>query len=255
MKTIMKDIWKTAGARGLARVRWIFYKELAAFFGSNTAPLALGLTAFLCGLMSTALTIVPGATYEGVTRVIFHAFYILIMTASIFLSMSSFVNEKKQGTMELLYTLPVSDLELALGKFLMGAAFVISLTLFMTLIYIVGIAEAPWYMTVTGAFGLMLVGFYAYAVGLFASSLTENYLTALLIAAAIVLGVDIGGFLAGLLPSPARDIITHMHGLNQFLPFTRGRIPLRGTVFFAGLTVFFLFLTVRTLESRRWRGG
>lgn len=250
----MKDIAAVFRIPGLTRTRWILYKELTSFFGSNLAPIALGIVAFLCGLVSGLLTLTQGATYEAITSLIFHMFYIIIIAAGIFLSMSSFVNEKKQGTMELLFTLPVSDLELTLGKFLMGAVILTSLSVAMTLVYVVGIAEAPWYMALSGVIGLIFVGLYAFSVGMFTSSLTESYLASILIATAVVLTIDVGGFMSGLLPSPAKEILTHLHGLNQFTPFTRGRIPLRGTVFFLGLAGFFLFLTTRVLESRRWKG-
>jgi len=238
---------------GLARVRWVLAKEISSFFGSNLPPVTLGIVAFLCGIPSVVLALTTGATYEGITRLIFYMFYIIIIAASLFLSMSAFVYEKKHGTMELLYTLPISDVELTIGKFFMGLVFLVPVSIGMTLVYVVGIAEAPWYIALSGIYGLILVGFYAYSIGMFASSITESYLIALLIAVAIVFTIDIGGFLAGMLPSPVKEILTHLHGVNQYAPFTRGRIPLKGSIFFISSTVFFLFLTVKVLESRRWR--
>lgn len=239
---------------GLSKARWVLYKELNSFFGSNLPPLALGIVAFLCGLVSVVIALNPGATYEAVTRVIFYLFYIIIAVASIFLSMSSFVSERRGGTLELLYTLPVTDIELVLGKFLMGVILIVAIATSITLIYVAGIAEAPWYMVVSGLYGLILVGLYAYSVGLFASSLTDSYLVALLISAAILLTIDITGFLAGLMPSPAKEIFTHMHALNQYNPFSRGVIAFKSSVFFISLIALFLFLTTKVLESRRWRG-
>ena len=247
------DKQSTATA-GLGKTRWILYREFSSFFGSNLPPLTLGLVAFLCGLVSVVLALSQGATYEDVTRVIFYFFYIIILAAAIFLSMSSFVSEKRQGTMELLYTLPVSNLEIVLGKFLMGLVLMTVISIAMTLVYVVGIAEAPWYMAFTGVVGLIVVGMYAYSVGMFASSITDNYLLALLIGATIIIVIDIGGFLAGLLPSPSKEILSHLHGLSQYTPFTRGVIPLKGVVFFTGTGAFFLFLCVKALESRHWRG-
>ena len=250
----MKTSETTYGTSSVARVRWILYKEISSFFGSNIAPLAMGLTALMCGMVSVLLTLVPNATYEQITAIIFHLFYIAIIITAVFLSMTAFVPEKKQGTMELLYTLPVSDLELTLGKFLMGAGLLTLISILMTLVYVLGIADAPWYMAVSGAIGLTLVAFYAYSVGVFASSLTESYLLSLLISATLLISLEVTGFLSGLMPSPAREILTHLHGLNHFTPFARGRIPFKGAMFFLSFTGFFLFLTVRTLESRRWRG-
>ncbi len=248
----MADVKTKSALPGKAR--WILYRELASFFGGNLPPLTLGLVAFLCGLVSVILALSQGATYEDVTRVVFYFFYIITIAAAVFLSLTSFVSEKRQGTLELLFTLPVSNLEIVLGKFLLGFLMMSVISIAITLVYVVGIAEAPWYMAVSGIVGLIVVGMYAYSIGMFASSLTDNYLLSLLIATTIVIVIDIGGFLAGLLPSPAKEILTHLHGLSQYTPFTRGIIPLKGVVFFSGLGAFFLFLCVKTLESRHWRG-
>ncbi|MBI3395402.1 MAG: ABC transporter permease subunit [Spirochaetia bacterium] len=245
----------TLSIPGLSKAWWVFLKEWNSFLGSNLAPITVGLVAFLCGLVSVVLGLTPGATYEEVTRILFYFFYIIIIVAGTMLSMSAFVHEKRQGTLELLYTLPVSDLELVLGKFLMGSAFLSLISVAITLVYVKAIGEAPWYIVGSGIFGLILVGMYAYSVGLFASTLADSHLVAMLVAAVILAAIDIGGFLSGLLPSPAKEIFGHMHGLHQFNPFSRGIIPFKGTVFFLSLTVLFQFLSVKVLESRRWRAA
>lgn len=250
----MKESRLFAPLAGLSRSWWVFLKEANSFFGSSLPPLTIGIVAFMCGLVSVALANSQGATYEEITRFLFYIFYIIIMVAAVFLSMSAFVNERKQGTLELLYTLPVSDLELVLGKFFIGILFVTVLSVSMTVVYIVGIAEAPAYIAFSGILGLILVGLYAFSAGIFASSLTDSYLISLFTVTLALVIIDIGGFLAGLLPSPARGILSHMHALNQYTPFTRGILPLKGFVFFGSLIVFFLFLAVKALESRRWRG-
>ena len=137
----------------------------------------------------------------------------------------------------------------------MGVFLMASIALGMSLVYVFWLADAPWYMALAGGLGLLLAGLYAYSVGLFASSFTDSYLLSLLIAALIIGVIDVGGYLAGLLDSPAKEIITHMHGLHQFFAFTRGVIPMRGFIFFGSLTVLFLFASVKVLESRRWRGS
>jgi ABC-2 type transport system permease protein len=243
-----------AELRALKNARWVFLKELSSFLGSNLPIVAMGVVAVLCGAVSVMLALAPGVTYEAVSRGLFHAFYIIVLVAAVILSMSSFVNERRQGTLELIYTLPVSDLELTLGKYFMGILSVTALVLVMTIVYIVGVAETPYYMTLTGFIGLLLAGYYAYSVGVFASSVSDNYLTSLLIGLGLISIVDIGAYMSGLLPDPAKSIFAYMHGLNQFFPFTRGVIPLKGVIFFGSLIFLYLFLTVKVLESRRWRG-
>lgn len=241
-------------ARFLSVSRWIFRKEFRSFLGSNLPAVTIAVISLLCGLVSVLLATRGGMTLEGVTRSLFHAFYIFNIIAGLFLSMGAFVSERRQGTMELLYTLPVSDVEMTLGKFLMGVFLMGVLNLAMVVIYVLGIAESPLYMAFGGLIGLFLVGLYAYSVGIFASSLTDNYLVSLLLGGGILFAIDIGGFFAGLLPEPAKGILTHFHALHQYFPFTRGVLPLEGVVFFGSMIFLFLFLTVKVLESRRWRG-
>lgn len=239
----------------LSNIFIIFQKEFSSFFGANIPPAAIMITSIMAGLVSVLIALNEGLTYEAVTQALFYYFYLFVIGTSLALSMSGFVSERKQGTMELLYTLPVSEVELVLGKYLMGILTITILMSVMTFFYIGIIAEGPFYMILSGLFGLIIVGFYAYSVGLFASSLTESYILSLLISILIVMFIDIAGFLGGLFPSPIREILTHLHGINHFNPFTKGVIPLRSAVFFSSMSVLFLFLTVRVLESRRWRSG
>lgn len=236
-----------------ARVKWIFIKELKSFFGANYPVISLFIVLTLCALVSVILPSTPGTTYEDVSRALFWVYYVLTIAFGVLISIGVFASERRQGTLELLYTLPVTDLELVIAKFLPGAIFLACLSLMITLVYVVGIAEAPWYMAVSGFCGLLLVGMYATSITVFASSLTGSYLLSLVVGVGIALLIDIGGYLGGLLPSPGKEMVTFFHGLNQFGPFARGIIPLKGTVFFLSLTGLFLFLAVKVLESRRWR--
>ena len=237
----------------LKKAKYIFFKEFASFLGSNLPPVSIGIITLWCGVISAVLAGSPGAKTTDVSRALYWVIYMGFILCFSFLSMSAFVSEKRQGTMELLYTLPVSDAELVLGKFLFGAFAVAFMTVCVTLFYFIGIASTPWYLIVPGALGLFLSGLYVYSVGIFASSLTDNYLLSLLYTALIIILIEVGGFMTGLLPSPAKDILKHLHAFYQFLPFTRGVISLKGTVFFSSLCFFFLFLTVKVLGSRRWR--
>lgn len=241
--------------KSLSRIYFVYLKEFSSFWGSNLPPVSIGIVAFLCGLVSVALALSDGATYEDVTRVLFYVFYIITLVASVLLSMSAFVTERKQGTLELLYTLPVTDAEMVIAKFLFNLTIMALLLLGMNIVYIWWIAETPFYMLLTGYTGLLVVSAYAISIGILASSFTESHLVSMLIALAILIIADIGGFLSGLLPGVAGEILSHIHGLNQYTPFTRGIIPLKGFLFFTTTAALFLFFTIRVLESRRWRSN
>lgn len=238
----------------LLRIRWILFKELASFPGSGYPALSLGLVVFLAGLVSVVLGLSQGATYEQVTGVLLHTFYILTLLAGVFLTMNNFVQEKRQGTLDLLYTLPVTDFELVTGKILMNLGVMATLLFLLEIVYVILIAETPLHQAASSYLGYLLVAYYAVAVGIFASTLTESTLVSLVVSSAVLITVDIGGFMAGLFPSPAKEIIAHFHALNQFLPFTRGLLPLKGVVFFLSAGALFHMLAVKSLEFRRFRG-
>lgn len=242
------------GRQSLLRIRWILLKEFASFPGSGSPAISLTVVVFLAGLVSVVLGLSQGATYEQVTALMIRMFYILTLVASVFLTMNTFVAEKRQGTLDLLYTLPVTDFDLVTGKILMNFSVVAGLLLLLDAIYIVGIAETPLYQAFAAFVGLLTVAYYAVALGVFASSVSESPFMALLIAVGVIIAVDIGGFYSGLFPSPAREIFSHFHAFNQFLPFARGVIPLKGTVLFLSGGVLFHFLAVKALEFRRFRG-
>lgn len=236
------------------RIRWILQKEFVSFPGSASPALSLTVVVFLAGLVSVILGLSQGATYEQVTALMIRMFYILTLIASVFLTMNTFVAEKRQGTLDLLYTLPVTDFELVTGKILMNLSVVAGLLFLLDAIYLVGIAETPLYQATAAYIGLLFVAYYAVALGVFASAVSESPFMALLVALAVIVAVDIGGFYSGLFPSPAREIFSHFHAFNQFLPFSRGVLPLKGTVLFLSDGILFHFLAIKALEFRRFRG-
>jgi ABC-2 type transport system permease protein len=238
----------------MKKAYWIFIKEWNSFLGANLPPTVIGIMALMSGLVSVLMALSEGATNDDIVRAIFYYFYILMILSGLLLSMSSFVNEKRQGTMELLYTLPVTDLELVMGKFMMGAAVLSALATALSVVYVLIIAGASYPVFFTGLIGLILVGFYAFAAGTLSSAIFSNNLTSLLFGVLIVMLIDVGGYLAGLLPGSAREIFSYFHGLNHFTPFTRGVLTYKSIVFFISLISVFLFFTVKVLESRRWRG-
>ncbi|MBX7059414.1 MAG: ABC transporter permease [Leptospirales bacterium] len=255
----MRQVLQMAGQLGQLRLlrvsAHVFRKEWASFLGSNLPVVALAVTMVACGLLNAIVQGQSGATYEQVARGLFYVYYVGIMIAALTLSMAAFVNERRQGTLELLYTLPVSDLELTLGKYAMGVISILVLAFLVVAINIFGVAEAPLAIAFTGFVGLLLGGLFYYSVGMFASSISDNQLVSIAAGFGLAILFEVVSFAAGLLPEPARSILTYPHGLNQFFAFTRGVIPLKGVVFFGSMTVLFLFLTVKVLESRRWRAG
>ena len=159
------------------------------------------------------------------------------------------------GTLELLLTAPVKDYEVVLGKYL--ASFVmLGAILGLTLSYVVLLfwfGDPDMGPLVSGYLGILLYASTSLAVGLLASSLTGNQIVAAVVGFGILVLLTFvdqaSGFLAGSIGLVLREISLTAH----FDDFARGVVDTNDVVYFAVATALFLFLTVRSLESRRWR--
>ena len=114
----------------MQNIKWIYFKELKVFFQTFMAPLILGGTAFLNALFVLISNFNERATHEDATIITFISFMSTIIVAMMILSMGSIVEEKTKGTMELLYTSPITDLEIVMGKFLFGITICLIITIF-----------------------------------------------------------------------------------------------------------------------------
>ncbi|MBI3794877.1 MAG: ABC transporter permease subunit [Nitrospinae bacterium] len=169
-------------------------------------------------------------------------------------TMKSFSEERKSGTIEILFTYPLRDTEIVLGKFL--AAFTVFFMIAgMTLFYQVEIAyfrAIPIKEILTGYFGLALMAGFFISVGIFVSSLTENQV----VAGAWTFGLNIVfwmvGWIAGDSQSVPSQISKYLSVFEHFENFANGMVDTRDVVYFVSFTALFLFLTLRVLESRRY---
>ena len=176
------------------------------------------------------------------------------------LTMRLVSEELRSGTIETLMTAPVTDTEVILGKFL-GAMGMYVAMLATTLMYFVLVAvygKPDWGVAATGYLGMILLGAAYVAVGVFASTLTRFQVVAGLIGIAMLAFFTLGVFLLGLLmsvlfPPEAVRAVARLNMITYLSDFSKGFLDTRSVVYFVTLTVFFLFLSVKVLESRRWR--
>jgi ABC-2 type transport system permease protein len=173
------------------------------------------------------------------------------------LSMGLLAQEWATGTIETLLTAPVSDADVVLGKFL-GNFGLLVVMLIPTLLYVVllTIYASPDYGPIfSGYVGILLVGAFFIAVGLFCSSLTRSQIvaavTAILILSMATVVPYVIGTLASLRPI-VRKIVDQMV-YRRYAEFSRGVMDTGNIVFFVLATGVFLFLTTKVLESRRWK--
>lgn len=195
-----------------------------------------------------------------VTMEVMRAFFGLLSTLVLFLTpmltMGVFSEERKRGTMELLMTSPVTEMQIVLGKFLA------SLTLFGImllptagyLIFTYARSEPvpPWRMLIAGYIGIILLGGCLLALGSFISSLTENQLIAAVLTFAaflIVWVIDLGRNAGG----TAGDVMQYLSVIRHYDDFTRGVIDTSSLIYYVSFIILFVFLTVRAVDSMRWR--
>jgi ABC-2 type transport system permease protein len=184
------------------------------------------------------------------------AFFLVILIAPA-LTMRLFSEEQKLGTLELLLTAPIRDIEIVLGKFLAALTLLTSmfaLTLYFPLL-LIWFGDPDLLPIMTGYLSLFLMGAMAVSVGLFSSSLTSNQIVSAVLSSSLLLLLWLSNVTSAL-----GDGDLPWAGLVRFLAMSEhvrdmayGVLDSRDIVYFISLTAFFLFLTVRAVETRRWK--
>ena len=240
----------------------LFKKEISGFFSSLTGYLVI--VVFLL-LNSLFMWIVPGqfnvvgngyATMETLFAIAPWVFLFLVPA----ICMRMFAEEKRTGTLDLLYTRPVSELQIILAKFLASWALVLS-SLIPTLIYFWSIARLgspPGNMDMGGTWGsyvglLFLGGIYA-AIGIFASSLTGNQIVAFILAVFLSFLMYMGfEFLSGIAESGRTVFLISRMGISyHYNSISRGVIDSRDMLYFLGVILLFIVGTRTVLQSSKW---
>jgi ABC-2 type transport system permease protein len=172
-----------------------------------------------------------------------------------FLTMRLLAEERAQGTLELLLTMPVTDWEVVLGKYLASVG-LISVLLGLTLIFpmtVASLGPLDKGATVAAYFGMLLMcGTYA-AIGLMASAFSRSQIIAALIAFAIGFGLFIVGQLVQVLPPWIAPFANAVSIHSRFQNIARGVIDTRDVLYYASMIGSCLLVAQSTLESRRWR--
>ena len=253
----------------------IYRKEMGNYFVSPVAYVVVGVflalsafffNYFLSAVMQQALQMQMQEMEMGmhpnidVTMEVMRAFFGLLSTLVLFLTpmltMGVFSEERKRGTMDLLMTSPITEGQIVLGKFLA------SLTLFAIMLlptagyliftYVRSEPVPPWRMLIAGYLGIMLLGGCLLALGSFISSLTENQLIAAVLTFAaflIVWVIDLGRNAGG----GAGDVLQYLSVIRHYDDFTRGVIDTSSLIYYLSFIGLFVFLTVRSVDSMRWR--
>ena len=231
----------------------IYQKELRSYFNGPMAYVFLVLFALLCGYFFTITFFVMGQSDLRALFGIVPMVYLFFVPA---ISMGLISREKSLGTMEVVTTLPITDIQFVIGKYLSAVTLILVALLFtaMHLVTLMAVGTNIDYgALVMGYFGLILVGSFYAAIGTFASSLTENQVVSLIVAIAVVIVFFLMDKLLLFVPTTISGIVQYLSVDYHLSNISRGVVDSRNLVYFGSMIWLFLALTVRVLEMRKWR--
>lgn len=249
----------------------IYIRELKYYFHSITAYVTLSIFLIISGYFFfsifryynlLSLKVIQSNDFsgnlnliDGVMRPVLGNISIIILLLLPMLTMRLIAEEKKQGTFELLLTFPVSNLAVVAGKYMAAltilAIMLVSTFLYPALLMLYSDPEIP--PILSGYLGLFLMGSSFLAIGIFFSSLTSNQLVAGVSTFGVSLSFLIIGWAVPFAGSTMSAILTQSSILFHFEPFSKGIIDTGDISYYLLLTLFFIFLTLKSLESSRWR--
>lgn len=233
---------------------WTFaQKELKSFFNSAVAYVILTLFLLIAGwFFTSSLFLVNQADLRDVFSVIIPLIYLFFIPA---ITMRVIAEEKKSGTIELLVTMPVRDVEIVLGKYL-ATLILLASALALTFAYPLTIAmlgNPDGGALIGGYLGLLLMGAAYLAIGIFTSGLTPNQIVAFITGFALIFVFYMLDKVIVFFPGAAASVLEYASVTYHFENLARGVIDTRDLVYYGTVIVLFLFLAVRSLEARKWR--
>lgn len=233
-------------------------RELGVYFVSPMAYIILtALLAIAGGVFYTAMGNAASQRLPvDFAQTLAFIVYIVVLTGPL-VTMRLIAEEKNKGTLEIILTAPISDAAFVLAKFA-AAMVLLAYLLVLTLGYLVIISRyglVDYGAVACGYFGVFLVGAVMYAIGLFVSALCSSQVTAGVITLAVALLMVMSQMLGSILAEGSfwREVLSYVDIPNNFGDFLRGVIDRTRLIYLASVTAFFLFLTARVVESRRWR--
>jgi ABC-2 type transport system permease protein len=239
----------------------LFLKEINAFLSSLIGYIVVTVFLLINGLF---LWVVPmefnvlDYGYAGIDGLFMLApFVFLFLIPAI--TMRSFSDEKRTGTIELLMTKPLSDLQIVLAKYFAGLVLVL-MSLLPTFVYFVSVYRLgmpPGNMDMGGTWGsyigLLFLGAGFVAIGLFCSSITDNQIVSFIVSVFLCGFIYIGFDFFSFDVFGRFDLFIQQLGINaHYVSMSRGVIDTRDVLYFLSLITLFILLTKMSLEKRKW---
>jgi ABC-2 type transport system permease protein len=249
----------------------IAQKELRSYFASPIAWVILGLFALLFGFFfytflvlfvrqSMQMGMMGGPQTVNVNlymiRPLLQNATVIMLFVLPMITMRTYAEEKRSGTMELLLTSPVTDLQIIMGKFLgalaLYAAMLVVTAIYLSLLFRYGNPE--WRPVATGYLGLLLLGGCFISVGLLVSSMTRNQIVAGMATFGVFLLLWVIGWIGDFTGPTTRTIVSYLSITEHFDDFAKGILDTKHIVYYLSFITFGLFLTAKAVDSERWRG-
>ena len=256
----------------MSNILAIAHKELRSYFASPMGYIVLGLFSLLYGYFFYAILIyfVRQSTQSGqfgsngqtlninqdMIRFLMQNITILVLFLMPMITMRTYSEEKRSGTIELLLTSPLTDFQIIMGKFigalgLWAAALAISL-IHIGLLFVFGNPE--WKPIVVGYLGLLLFGGCFISIGLFISSLTKNQIVAGTATFGVLLLLWVVNWVSPYVDPPMQQVVDYLSVISHFDDFAKGVIDTTHLVYYCSFMALGLFLTAKSVDSERWRG-
>jgi ABC-2 type transport system permease protein len=238
-------------------------KELRSYFASPIGFVMIGLFAIVYGYFYAAIMQfffdqtrqmmgqAPTDVNEQFIRPLFSNVQVILLFILPLITMRTYAEEKRSGTIELLLTSPITDFEIVAGKFL-GAMGLIMAMLAVTLPHIAvlfAFGHPEWKPIVTTYLGFVLMSACFVAVGLFISSITRNQIIAGTATFVVFLMLWVLDWMG-----EGKPLLEYLSITRHFDDFARGVIDTKHLVYYLSVIVFGLVLTMRSVETERWRG-
>ena len=231
----------------------IYSKELRSYFNGPMAYIFLVLFALLNGYFFTNTFFLMGQSDMRVLFGLVPVVYLFFVPA---ISMGLISREKSLGTMEVVSTLPITDIEFVVGKYLAAVSLILVALLF-TFVHLLTLAAVgtniDYGAVAMGYFGLVLLGAFYAAIGTFASSLTDNQVVSLIVAIVAVIAFYLMDKPLLFVPSAISGIVQYLSVEFHLSNISRGVVDSRNLIYFGSMIWLFLALTIRVLEIRKWR--
>ena len=250
----------------------IAHKEIKGYFASPVAYIVIGFSAILFGWFFINLlyyfdrmSMQAGMGMGGPATVNVNEMLIspLVLNVSVILlftlpliTMRTYSEEKRSGTIELLLTSPLTDFQIVMGKFL-GGLVLYAAMLAVTLVhmgFLFWFGNPEWRPVATGYLGLLLMGGCFMSLGLFISSLTKNQIVAGMVTFAVFLLFWVINWISSFMGPTTQNVLNYLSITEHLNDFARGVVDTRHLVYYLTFIAFSLFLTVRAVDSERWRG-